>query len=249
MHFHLPKPLHGWREFAGEVGIIVIGVLIALGAEQLVESVHDRNVAQETRASLTAEFDDALASLALRNSVEPCVDRRLDELRVIMNDWERTGHFDRPQWVAQSPSMEIALARYDAAQSAGRLALLPSEEQFRLGSLAAELKEFGAMQEREHDAWGRLRLLQAGADALSPGDRPMLRAALQDASMLNYRVKLSIAQQLPQAMSYGFRPDLTNFYRTRNRILKGSGFRPSICLPIDTPPSVGNQNQVVPLPA
>jgi len=32
MHFHLPKPLHGWREFAGEVGIIVIGVLIALGA-------------------------------------------------------------------------------------------------------------------------------------------------------------------------------------------------------------------------
>jgi hypothetical protein len=30
MHFHLPKPLHGWREFAGEVGIIVIGVLIAL---------------------------------------------------------------------------------------------------------------------------------------------------------------------------------------------------------------------------
>ena len=34
MHFHLPKPLHGWREFLGEVGIIVIGVLIALGAEQ-----------------------------------------------------------------------------------------------------------------------------------------------------------------------------------------------------------------------
>jgi len=30
MHFRLPKPLHGWREFAGEVGTIVIGVLIAL---------------------------------------------------------------------------------------------------------------------------------------------------------------------------------------------------------------------------
>jgi hypothetical protein len=27
VHFHLPKPLHDWREFAGEVGIIVIGVL------------------------------------------------------------------------------------------------------------------------------------------------------------------------------------------------------------------------------
>ena len=38
MHFHLPKPLHGWREFAGEVGIIVVGVLIALAAEQVVKS-------------------------------------------------------------------------------------------------------------------------------------------------------------------------------------------------------------------
>lgn len=35
MHIHLPKPLHGWREFLAEVGIIVLGVLIALGAEQL----------------------------------------------------------------------------------------------------------------------------------------------------------------------------------------------------------------------
>ncbi len=37
MHLHLPKPLHGWREFLGEVGIIVIGVPLALGAEKVVE--------------------------------------------------------------------------------------------------------------------------------------------------------------------------------------------------------------------
>ncbi len=46
MHFHLPKPLHGCREFTGHVGIIVIGVLIALGAEQVVEdepSLHGRD--------------------------------------------------------------------------------------------------------------------------------------------------------------------------------------------------------------
>ena len=29
MHFHLPKRLHSWREFVGEIGIFVIGVLIA----------------------------------------------------------------------------------------------------------------------------------------------------------------------------------------------------------------------------
>ena len=42
MHVHLPKPLHGWREFAGEVGIIVLGVLIALAAEALIERANWR---------------------------------------------------------------------------------------------------------------------------------------------------------------------------------------------------------------
>jgi hypothetical protein len=37
MHFHLPGPLHGWREFAGEVGIIVLGVLIVL---QQLNAIH-----------------------------------------------------------------------------------------------------------------------------------------------------------------------------------------------------------------
>ena len=40
MHIHVPKPLHGWRALAGEVGIIVIAVLIALAAEQAVEALH-----------------------------------------------------------------------------------------------------------------------------------------------------------------------------------------------------------------
>ena len=83
MHFHLPKPLHGWREFVGEVGIIVVGVLIALGAEQVVEGIHDRNVADETRASVRAELQTGLASLALRQEAEPCIDRRLENISTL----------------------------------------------------------------------------------------------------------------------------------------------------------------------
>jgi len=49
MQFHVPKPLHGWREFAGEVGIIVLGVLIALGFGQLAQAFHDRASANEAR--------------------------------------------------------------------------------------------------------------------------------------------------------------------------------------------------------
>jgi hypothetical protein len=55
MHIHLPKPLHGWREFVGEVGIIVIGVLLALGAEQAIEALHHRSQVHEMTDKLHDE--------------------------------------------------------------------------------------------------------------------------------------------------------------------------------------------------
>ncbi len=55
MHIHLPKPLHGWREFVGEVGIIVIGVLLAIGAEQAIEALHHRSQVHEAIDKLHAE--------------------------------------------------------------------------------------------------------------------------------------------------------------------------------------------------
>ena len=55
MRVHLPKPLHGWREFAGEVGIIVLGVLIALGFGQIAEDLGYLTKADSTRKALANE--------------------------------------------------------------------------------------------------------------------------------------------------------------------------------------------------
>ena len=56
MDVRLPKPLHGWREFAGEVGVIVLGVLIALGAQELVQELQWRSEVKQTREALDAEL-------------------------------------------------------------------------------------------------------------------------------------------------------------------------------------------------
>src|SRR5947199_153143 len=69
MHFHLPKPLHGWRALAGEVGIIVVGVLIALSAEQAVESWNWRSQAAEARSALRADVAMDLASISPAGSM------------------------------------------------------------------------------------------------------------------------------------------------------------------------------------
>src|SRR6476646_9139193 len=80
MHFRLPKPLHGWRAFAGEVGIIVIGVLIALGAEQVVEDWHWKNEVATERQSLRDEATHSLNAIGSRERQQSCVDARLREI-------------------------------------------------------------------------------------------------------------------------------------------------------------------------
>lgn len=58
MHVHLPKPLHGWRAFVGEVGIIVLGVLIALGFEQLVDAAQWRDKIRRAERAMRLELGE-----------------------------------------------------------------------------------------------------------------------------------------------------------------------------------------------
>jgi hypothetical protein len=242
------KPPHGWDAVVWELAIVTLGVLIALGAQQLVSNSTDRRIANQTRAEVTDELNSDLMSLALRQSIEPCIDRRLSELRAIVTQWEKTGSFETPNWVAQATPVEIELSRYDAALSAGRLALLPGEEQYRMGAVAVRIRRFNEWQFADRVPWGRLRALQSGAAALSAEDRATIRSALQDAATLDYELRVNTAEALPMARRYGFRPDAKGFREMAPEVWPGGKFTPSICAEIDTPPEEGNKRVVVPLP-
>src|SRR5438045_5510555 len=81
MRFHLPKPLHGWRAFVGEVGIIVVGVLIALSAQQLVENWQWRGEVREADRRMRQELSYDLANAYERIAIDRCLRPRLGELR------------------------------------------------------------------------------------------------------------------------------------------------------------------------
>src|SRR5690349_12397970 len=98
MRIRLPKPLHGWRAFTGEVGVIVLGVLLALAAQELAQYVSARQDAAELRQSMIAEPTIDRARWEANNHDVSCAARRLDEMRA----WAaRPGsdvfdHFDPP---------------------------------------------------------------------------------------------------------------------------------------------------------
>jgi len=89
---HQHKPVRTWREFAKEVGIIVLGVVIALTGEQAVEAIHHHYEVRDLEAALGREVASDLTSM--RDSVDliPCVNRRLHEI----DRWQKSVAQGRP---------------------------------------------------------------------------------------------------------------------------------------------------------
>ena len=85
MHIHLPKPLHGWRALVGEIGIIVVGVLIALSAEQFAEFVHDRAQVRHGEEALRDNFRRFVTYTAELDAYAPCITARSAELRQLID--------------------------------------------------------------------------------------------------------------------------------------------------------------------
>lgn len=81
MQFRLSKPLHGWRQFAGEVGIIVIGVLIALFAQQLVEDRSDRGRVDSAIAALRPEVAYIDLHASESEMTAPCVLAQIEAIQ------------------------------------------------------------------------------------------------------------------------------------------------------------------------
>jgi len=80
MHVHLPKPMHGWRAFAGEVGIIVLGVLIALAADALIERSNWRQKVRLADTNMRVEIERNRTNAAQYTILQPCADRVLDRM-------------------------------------------------------------------------------------------------------------------------------------------------------------------------
>ena len=204
MHFHLPKPLHGWREFAGEVGIIVIGVLLALGAEQILENIHwHHQLAVEGRA-LNSEVVSNLDAVQTRMVLEPCIRRRLEELGQVLN-----GHPEKAPRLIGSVGIPIpsegSKGAWNIAVASGTLSHMPLEEQLDYSGAFANYENWDAMRRDERAAWIHLNVLSRGT-ALSQADWAGLRQAYAEAVADDTRIS-HVGPFIFRTANVGQRPD------------------------------------------
>jgi hypothetical protein len=197
MHFHIPKPLHGWREFAGEVGIIVLGVLIALGAEQIIETIHGNAQVREFRRAVDDEIAYDLASYKQRLMLGPCVRARLAELdHVIVSD--RAGRPIRMHGLSRWPVSFSLRTSVWTGRTGDLETRIPLATRLAYASIYDDLANFDVHRVDERTAWMELGEFDDARD-LSNTDLMRLRGLVSKLRWLD----LVIASNWPEEAERG----------------------------------------------
>ncbi len=208
MHFTIPKPLHGWRQFLGEVEIIVLGVLIALGLEQFVSALHWRGETEAARQSLREDVADNLEEASAREFQQPCIDRRLAELATLFAK-HTAGQSIRIDGVIGRPLFYTgSRATWQIALSSQALAHMPLKEKLQFSRAFSAYENLDQVLGREQEAWLRLGMLNE-PDQLQPGDWSVLHQAYAEAVSLNGRLQ-TITSDVLSTQTMGEKPKVSD---------------------------------------
>jgi hypothetical protein len=196
MRIKLPRPLHGWPELAWQVSIIVIGVLIALAAEQLVDDWSWRRKIQAQRSALDENVSGMWEAMSARVMVQGCVDRRLKELALVLERQERglplgiVAPIGRPAvWTGSQAALRMATA--DGSFSHMRL-----DDKQPYFDVANSYDTFAPSAAEERASWRVLQSLNQ-ADRLDAVDWREIRGAYRDAVDSNRIMKSNLVAGRP----------------------------------------------------
>jgi|SRR5579884_2546902 len=235
MHFHLPKPLHGWREFAGEVGIIVLGVLIALGFEQIVEAAHQRQEGVQADGAIRNELGLNLGRLQSRQSIHRCVARRIAEIQQLLDAAASDSEIKKPSWIGRPQYWTFLNSRWQAESQAGRAALIDSRLLSDYGIMYARMENLLDEMNAEQADWAKLRALEH-LSRLDSNALLQFNLTLDDARYRDWRLALVTDQLFEMAK------------KVQVRAIKNSTSEDgSICLPISTTRAEANRVSVWPV--
>ena len=177
MRFQMPKPLHGWRETAKEIVIIVVGVLIALTAEQMVDSWQWRQKVHAATVDMNDELsDDDGVQAYVQQTISVCLDRRLDALRdaIESGDRVRARQLIDTIWL---PTRSYDSEALNAAIAAGVPAHLPADRMHVYRTAYSITPILSRVGEQVGQDLARLRAVPRRGGPISEAERyPMIQA-------------------------------------------------------------------------
>jgi hypothetical protein len=179
MEIHKPKPVHSWREFLVEITTIVVGIVIAITLEHVVEEWQwDREV-KIARQTLQAEI---LANntnlLARRLAIAPCVDRLLSKTDRIIAALEAKKTPD-PFLDYRLPVGFVTIENdWQSERASQVLTHFPRDELAVFSRYYAQLPDIRDWILKEEGAWAELSILQKSPAGMTAPDINRLKVNL-----------------------------------------------------------------------
>jgi hypothetical protein len=205
MHFHLPKPLHGWREFLGEVGIIVIGVLLALTAEQVVEAWHWRNEAREFRHAVDREAALNLGYYAFDQLQAKCAAQKLDQLVQVLQRSRDGQPVKLTAGVGAPLDPDQSFSVWDSKDPQA-FARLPLDVRLKYAQLYELFRTTEGIAQTQNETWKKMAVVEEPGP-LTLDDRRQLHALIDDAGGLRFALSGNWPDVVRKAASLGIKPE------------------------------------------
>lgn len=164
MDIHKPKPVHDWRELVSEIGVIVIGVLIALSGEQLVEALHWKRLTSQTVAEIHREYSLNAAIFEERSLLQPCADARLKEIDAVLASARVTHRLPQLAAVGHIPTRPLWRSAWSAALAEGVTLHMSEHERSSLASIDSLSAEYDANIMQENALWSTLAAMSGAAE-------------------------------------------------------------------------------------
>jgi hypothetical protein len=185
VEIHKPKPVHSWRELLTEIGVVVIGVSIALAAEQTVEWLHWRTQVAEARAVLATEMAQNVRTAIWRMRTANCVEHRLDELAAIVDTAAKTGSLPPVGDIGTSQRAYWFFNTWDSVVASQTATHFPRQQLADITFVYTVIAGQGARGVDEAAAWQSLYAMVGPGRRLDAASEARLREALSQARTFN----------------------------------------------------------------
>jgi hypothetical protein len=210
MDIHKPKPWHNPREFFKEVGTIVLGIVIAIALEQMVETWHWHGEVAEARKALAAEIAANQPLFVRRLATASCMRRQVAEAHAILDALEDGAA--NPGFTIFHRSGGSALlsdAEWESDRAAQTLTHFPRAELAIMSRYYAQLRDFKPWLGMEGNSWSEMSALTRAHTGLTQSDIVRFRGSLDMAESFGRLMTLNAERMLVMGEQLGIaRPAL-----------------------------------------
>jgi hypothetical protein len=175
-----PKPWHDWRNDGRELAIVVIGVLIALLAQQVVQDWEWKaKVAAAERAMRHERLWDNGPQLYQRAAMHPCAVQRLDAIRAAVETGKPRGQVTTLIDSYWAPYFSYDTIARDAANTSDVASHMPADTMDLYAIVYTQMAPMTRNSEREVSDLAQLRALSRSGGALTPPERDKILSAIE----------------------------------------------------------------------